>query len=57
MGIGSKPNILARALCTSLVVALLLGGLALLLASMTASCCICWTMCCVLGDGGDNMDK
>ena len=43
--------------CASLVVALPLGGLALPLASAAASCCICWTMRWVLGDGGDDMDE
>ena len=60
MGIGGKPNILARALrrsCASLIVGLPLEGLVLPLASATASCCICWTMHWVLGDGGDDMDE
>ena len=60
MGINGKPNMALRALhrsCASLVVALPLGGLVLPLASMAASCCICWTMCWVLGDGGNDMDK
>ena len=60
MGIGGSPNIAWRALrrsCASLVVALPLRGLALLLASVTASCCIRWTMRWVLGDGGDDMDR
>ena len=60
MGIGGRLNISVRVLCrsyASLVVALPLGGLALPLASATASCCICWTMHWVLGDGGNDMDK
>ena len=59
-GTGGKLNISARALCrscVSLVVALPLGGLTLLLASMAAFCCIRWMMRWVLGDGGDGMDK
>ena len=60
MGTGGKLNMALRALhksCTSLVVALPLGGLVLPLASVTASCCIRWTMHWVLGDGGNDMDK
>ena len=58
MGTDGRPNMGLRVLrssCTSLVVALPLGGLMLPLASAAASCCICWTMCWVLGDGGDDM--
>ena len=53
MGSGGRLNMSAKALCrscTSLVLALPLGGLALLLASMMASCCVCWMICWVLGD-------
>ena len=60
MGTGGRPNMALRALrrsCASLVVALPLGGLVLPLVSATASCCICWMMRWVLGDGGDDMDK
>ena len=59
MGTGGRPNMALRALrrsCASLVVALPLGGLALPLASVAASCCVHWTMHWVLGDGGDDMD-
>ena len=58
MGTDGRLNMALRALhssCTSLVVALPLGGLTLPLASAAASCCICWMMCWVLGDGGDDM--
>ena len=60
MGTGGRPNMAWRALrgsCPSLVVALPLGGLMLPLASATASCCVRWTMCWVLGDGGNDMDE
>ena len=58
MGTNGRPNMAWRALrssCPSLVVALPLGGLTLPLASVAASCCMRWTMCWVLGDGGDDM--
>ena len=58
MGTDGRLNMALRALhssCASLVVALPLGGLTLPLASAAASCCIRWTMCWVLGDGGDDM--
>ena len=58
MGTGGSPNMAWRVLhssCPSLVVALPLGGLMLPLASAAASCCICWMMRWVLGDGGDDM--
>ena len=59
MGTGGSLNMAWRVLrssCPSLVVALPLGGLTLPLASAAASCCMCWTMRWVLGDGGDDMD-
>ena len=59
-GTDGSPNMAWRALhssCPSLVVALPLGGLTLPLASAAASCCICWMMCWVLGDGGSDMDE
>ena len=56
-----RPNMAAKALCrscASLVLALPLGGLALPLASATASHCARWTICWVLGDTGrDDGDR
>ena len=58
MGTGGSLNMAWRALrssCPSLVVALLLGGLALPLASAATSWCVRWMIRWVLGDGGDDM--
>ena len=56
-----RPNMAAKALCrscASLVLALPLRGLALPLASATASHCARWTICWVLGDTGhDDGDR
>ena len=61
MGNRGRLNMSAKALCrscASLVLALPLGGLALPLASATASCCVCWMICWVLGDiGHDDRDR
>ena len=61
MGSGGRPNMSAKALhrsCASLVLALPLEGLALPLASMTASCYDHWMICWVLGDMGcDDGDR
>ena len=58
MGTGGSPNMAwraSRSSCPSLVVALPLGGLTLPLASVVASCCMCWMIRWVLGDGGNDM--
>ena len=61
MGNGGRPNMSAKALhrsWASLVLALPLGGLAMLLASAVTSCCVRWMICWVLGDTDcDDGDK
>ena len=57
MGNRGRLNMSAKALhrsCASLILALPLGGLALLLASVTASWHIHWMICWVLGDTGQD---